>query len=503
MRLANSILLATIPLWLASVATAQQARRWVIVDQRQDGDAGLGFLSDAEGFERARAAQMGQPATTFQVGGNFTTFLGNVANGDELVIVAHGVIERNMDRSIRRFGFAFGGTPFFRFGGAMGEMPVPAGFANLTNVRVTFNTCFSARDPDGAGPETALTEKLLATMGPAGNMNTVTGFTNTCNTANVCGLAAGGTAAQRTTARNAVAAAAARIDYCRRPPVNRPGTGGAMQPANQRSRAQEIIDMAVGAAGVVPFDLPSAIGTRGAMGRRGYVVPTEGNPPPPKPSFTDPDDIAADDVYEVESCEGDCPQGCGIADNILQGDEAVPVAVEVVAARAGVDGVEIAWSVRGRTHESFTVHRSESAAGVWRVLSSDPIVSGERVSFVDRSVRPGTRYGYVLSYSDASGETFAGETWVSTPFAQLALGDIGPNPGRGDRVVSYMLARAGHAQILLYDVHGRRVFEHEVVAEHAGAGIQVLRTSQLPAGVYTVRLRQGAHDVARKLTIVR
>src|ERR1043166_8658629 len=90
------------------------------------------------------------------------------------VLIAHGI--ENTDTGERGVAFEWGGQQYTDFGAGAGQMPVPPGFSSLSNVSVSFCSCYSANDPDGTnGPNTSLTNKILRALGGRTN-NTARGF---------------------------------------------------------------------------------------------------------------------------------------------------------------------------------------------------------------------------------------------------------------------------------------------------------------------------------------
>jgi hypothetical protein len=243
---------------LASASPVVAQKKVICIDNA--GGAQSRFLNNHEGYERALGIG---PNGVVQIGGNLTDCLAMVANGDELVIIAHGAPG----------SFTFGGQNYTAFTAmgppAPGELLVPAGFANLMNVRVRFCSCFSMNDPPG--PDTAMTAKILNAMGGAGRGHNVTGFNGTSGTAPVPTLCLG-TPAQRTMAANDLNA---NLGWRQNAPANRPNTGGAGQPANQRTAAQAQADALLG-AGVVTVKIPNQVGALGPPAVAGYIMPIDG-----------------------------------------------------------------------------------------------------------------------------------------------------------------------------------------------------------------------------------
>lgn len=181
------------------------------------------YVNNHEGYERANMAQ----GDVIQVGGNLTTCLANLANGDELIIISHGVGDGE--------AFRWGGANYQGFGTGPNPMPVPNGFNQLMNINVKFCTCWSTNDHDGAaGPDSTLLSKLLGALGGTARGHTGSGFKDFA-ASKACVVVTGGTAAQRIAAR-------ARLNTTKtwrdNPPINRPGPPN----PNQQSEAQDLID---------------------------------------------------------------------------------------------------------------------------------------------------------------------------------------------------------------------------------------------------------------------
>ncbi len=135
------------------------AKKIVCIDSGGDG-----FLNAHEGWERQNA----DDDTVIQVGGSLTDCLAQLEDGDQLVIVAHGINGGE--------GFKWGNGYYYGFGDGEDEMPVPDGFDELENIKVDFCTCWSKKDPDGAdGDDTSLCDKIEDALGAGSSAN---GFTD-------------------------------------------------------------------------------------------------------------------------------------------------------------------------------------------------------------------------------------------------------------------------------------------------------------------------------------
>src|SRR5262249_36727872 len=125
-----------------------------------------------------------------------------------------------------------------------------------------------------------------------------------------------------------------------------------------------------------------------------------------------------------------------------------------------------------------------------------------KLIYEDRDVTPGMHYAYRLSYPDGGSTSYTAETWVTVPALQFALHGLTPNPSAGDPVVAFSLALPEPAFLELYDLSGRSVLSREVGS--LGTGTHSLRLgARLPAGVYTLRLRQGDAVAVSRAVILR
>ena len=149
------------------------AKTVVIIDVKLDAMGNPtedGYLSNMEGYTLGQIDQsMGD--LVFR-GGNFTTALAQVADGDTVVIIVHGLTGSGG----KGFGFTWGGMQYTGFGTGGQMMPVPADFNQRRNVTIEFRACYSANDPDGStGTDVSLNDKILHAMGDHSS-NTANGF---------------------------------------------------------------------------------------------------------------------------------------------------------------------------------------------------------------------------------------------------------------------------------------------------------------------------------------
>ena len=210
---------------------------------------GTEFVNCHEGYLRARGVNADD---YFEVGGDLTIHLGQLRDGDELTVVAHGIDGGR--------AFQWGNQPYAGFGTGPQHLSVPSGFSILQNVSFELCTCWSSRDPDGNGPDRSLLLELRDAMGGAGNGHTGSGYNDFAESGVRWGVD-GGTQASRDSAR---ACLNADSSWVLGAPVNRPNSND-----TQLTRAQAIVDACSGSSGV-QVSIPNAIAQ---AGRRGYEVP--------------------------------------------------------------------------------------------------------------------------------------------------------------------------------------------------------------------------------------
>jgi hypothetical protein len=127
-----------------------------------------------------------------------------------------------------------------------------------------------------------------------------------------------------------------------------------------------------------------------------------------------------------------------------------------------------------------------------------------RVSYEDPDVSPGKRYGYRLGLDEESGEAYFGETWVAVPRPEmLTLERPVPNPAARNATLRFTLRGGAPARVVLVDVSGRVVLAKDVRGLGPGShSIDLLAGRRLPAGVYQVRLTEGAHSRTERLVLI-
>lgn len=179
-----------------------------------------------------------------------------------------------------------------------------------------------------------------------------------------------------------------------------------------------------------------------------------------------------------------------------------PALVSLLDARVEDGRVLLTWFAAGTPPGAATVMRRDG--GAWSDRASVLPDGTGRYAFEDRDVRPGTRYAYRLRFGEGAAAILAGEVEVATPALAFALEPPRPNPTAGDLVVSFTLPVSAPARLELLDVSGRRMrvraLDQPAPGRHT---LDLSRGADLPAGIYWVRLTQGARAVATRAVVLR
>jgi hypothetical protein len=140
------------------------------------------------------------------------------------------------------------------------------------------------------------------------------------------------------------------------------------------------------------------------------------------------------------------------------------------------------------------------------------VTAGTETGFVDsHPSAPGSWYKLVALDIHGNQSPFAqvdptGPTGVEGPSAhRLALREPMPNPGDGrSMLVAFSLRDGSRARLEVIDVAGRLVFAREVGALGAGAHrIDVATDGAFRAGLYFIRLTQGADKLLTRAAVIR
>jgi hypothetical protein len=186
----------------------------------------------------------------------------------------------------------------------------------------------------------------------------------------------------------------------------------------------------------------------------------------------------------------------------VSGDGIVPTLVSLVEAVAATDRVTLVWYAPDATLERVDVERRDPGSD-WIAIGR-PEIANERLFYVDRTVVPGTRYGYRLAIQADGGVEHLGSAEVFVPLHELVLSFVTRGAGRMSLVAHATLPSAEMARLDLFDVRGRSLVSLDFVPASSGAlEIAIPGSDRWSAGVYLARLRQGSRQIAARALVLR
>jgi hypothetical protein len=184
-------------------------------------------------------------------------------------------------------------------------------------------------------------------------------------------------------------------------------------------------------------------------------------------------------------------------------DVVTAIAVSLMSTNAEPGHVTLTWQAARQL--GATVERREGT-GPWQALGDVATDGQDRLVYDDRSVTPGTSYGYRLSYVDGTTTEHTAETTVLVPRAYtLALAGFRPNPTAGaDLSISFELPSTAPGQLELIDVTGRRVADCDLSGYGAGRySERIGEGARVPAGMYWIRLTHGGKALTTRGVVLR
>jgi hypothetical protein len=185
-------------------------------------------------------------------------------------------------------------------------------------------------------------------------------------------------------------------------------------------------------------------------------------------------------------------------------DGVVGTLIDLVSAEAEQGAVRLEWSVSAELTGPLWVERRTIESDFIRIATLLPGGS-RRVTYLDRDVTPGGRYGYRLSAHDGDGGVQTDPVWVTVPGPPaLVLERIRPNPAADVFTVGFELPGSGAARLEVVDAAGRVCVRREVGSLGPGRHeVMVGSRHALAAGIYLVRLTRGGEVRTERLSIIR
>jgi hypothetical protein len=108
--------------------------------------------------------------------------------------------------------------------------------------------------------------------------------------------------------------------------------------------------------------------------------------------------------------------------------------------------------------------------------------------------------GYLLKIDYNPDAVVANE--VAKRPARFTLHQNYPNPFQGSSTISYVLERAEHVKIEVFDILGRRVALLQDAWQTPGPHVQVFEADHLPGGLYLLQLHAGLAREAMTMTVL-
>ncbi len=180
-----------------------------------------------------------------------------------------------------------------------------------------------------------------------------------------------------------------------------------------------------------------------------------------------------------------------------------PVQLSLADVSATAERVRLHWFVADETLPRAEVQR-RTTESAWVTLG-EVFPDGEgHMIYTDTAVEPGMRYGYRLRLGAGPSEEFGGEVWVDVPaLATFALEGLRPNPAFHEITVAFTVASAEPVELALYDVSGRSVLAraHEIT-QPGWHSVTLGNARDIPAGLYFLRLTQGARSLTKRACLV-
>jgi hypothetical protein len=148
------------------------------------------------------------------------------------------------------------------------------------------------------------------------------------------------------------------------------------------------------------------------------------------------------------------------------GDRSLPIELSAFSAQLTSAGVELHWTTSSETDNlGYWIQRADHADGPYQTVNEQLIPghgnsnSAHDYVYIDTSAPPGSTLYYTLVDVSTNGsETEHGPLRIETAAPQsFQLKQNYPNPFNPETRIPFSLERAGHIQLEVFDVNGKRV----------------------------------------------
>lgn len=190
-------------------------------------------------------------------------------------------------------------------------------------------------------------------------------------------------------------------------------------------------------------------------------------------------------------------------------DNPLPVELASLDATANDRKVRLSWQTVSETGNArFEVQRRASAQSQWTTVGSvegaGTTTEARSYQFTDPNLPyEADRLEYRLRQVDIDGSATLSETaTVERGVTEVELLGTFPNPASQQATLRYAVPGTQDVTLRLYDVLGRQV-RTVLRGERSGRHKRQVNLSDVPSGVYFLRLRAGEQTRTRKLTVAR
>lgn len=185
------------------------------------------------------------------------------------------------------------------------------------------------------------------------------------------------------------------------------------------------------------------------------------------------------------------------------------IAITSFTATFREEAVSLRWDYSA-TEEcfGFNIYRSDDNGLRFVRINSSLIVPQERISYIDRDVRPGTTYIYRIGAVAGEREFTSLEISVSTTGPDMLQLYNYPNPCNPSTTIAFTIDIPRAAKLVIFDAAGRKV--STLLDEDLGAGTHTVawdgkndNGDNVNSGVYFYRLTAGKESRTCKLLLLR